>query len=47
MNEKLKEMKSEIVESLTEMPVKDLRKAVGITDGFHFMNEIYRGDENM
>ena len=47
MNDKLKEMKPEIVERLKEMPVKDLRKAVGINDRFHFINELFRGDENM
>lgn len=47
MNDRLKELKPEIVERLKEMPVKDLRKAVGINDRFHFINELFRGDENM
>ncbi|MEO5946704.1 MAG: hypothetical protein ABIP79_07785 [Chitinophagaceae bacterium] len=47
MNDRLKQLKPEIVERLKETPVKDLRKAVGINDRFHFINELFRGDENM
>jgi len=47
LNDKLKQGKTEIVEILKETPVKDLRKAVGINDRFIFINELFRGDENM
>jgi hypothetical protein len=47
LNDKLKQGKTEIVERLKETPVKDLRKAVGINDRFLFINELFRGDENM
>lgn len=47
MNDRLKQAKPEIVERLKETPVKDLRKAVGINDRFHFINELFRGDESM
>lgn len=47
LNERLKQVKPEIVERLKETPVKDLRKAVGINDRFLFINELFRGDENM
>jgi hypothetical protein len=32
---------------LKETPIKDLRKAIGINDRFLFINELFRGDENM
>ncbi len=47
LNDRLKQIKPEIVERLKETPVKDLRKAVGINDRFLFINELFRGDENM
>jgi hypothetical protein len=47
INDKLKQGKTELVEILKETPVKDLRKAVGINDRFLFINELFRGDENM
>ncbi len=47
LNDKLKQGKTELLEVLKETPVKDLRKAIGINDRFHFINELFRGDENM
>jgi hypothetical protein len=47
LNDKLKQGKTELVEILKESPVKDLRKAIGINDRFLFINELFRGDENM
>ena len=47
LNDKLKQGKTELVEILKEHPVKDLRKAVGINDRFLFINDLFRGDENM
>ncbi|MGH2553425.1 MAG: hypothetical protein ACRDEB_06885 [Chitinophagaceae bacterium] len=47
LNDKLKQGKTELMEVLKETPVKDLRKAVGINDRFLFINELFRGDENM
>ena len=47
LNDKLKGGKTELVERLKETPVKDLRKAIGINDRFLFINELFRGDENM
>ncbi|MBL7725795.1 MAG: hypothetical protein JNK27_16775 [Chitinophagaceae bacterium] len=47
LNDKLKQGKTELMEVLKEAPVKDLRKAVGINDRFLFINELFRGDENM
>lgn len=42
INDKLKQGKTEWVEVLKETPIKDLRKAIGINDRFHFINELFR-----
>jgi len=47
LNDRLKQAKPEIIEFLKEVPVKDLRKAVGINDRFIFISELFRGDEAM
>jgi hypothetical protein len=47
LNDKLKEIKIELSDKLTEAPIKDLRKAIGINDRFLFINELFRGDEAM
>ncbi len=47
LNDKLKQVKTELIEVLKKTPVKDLRKAVGINDRFLFINELFRGDENL
>lgn len=47
LNDKLKMGTTELMEILKEVPVKDLRKAIGINDRFHFINELFRGDEAM
>ncbi|KAA9039230.1 hypothetical protein FW778_10380 [Ginsengibacter hankyongi] len=47
LNDRLKEVKIELSEKLTEAPIKDLRKAIGVNDRFLFINELFRGDEAM
>ena len=47
LNDRLKETKIELSQSLTSAPIKDLRKAIGINDRFLFINELFRGDEAM
>lgn len=47
LNDKLKEVRTELSESLTATPIKDLRKAIGVNDRFVFINELFRGDEPM
>jgi len=47
LNDKLKTEKKELGSILKESPVRDLRKAIGINDRFVFINELFRGDENM
>ena len=47
LNEKLSQPKTELAQKLTEEPVKDLRKAIGVNDRFLYINELFRGDEAM
>ncbi len=47
LNDKLKQSKIDLGETLTETPIRDLRKAIGINDRFLYINELFRGDETM
>ncbi len=47
LNDKLKQSKIDLGDSLTEVPIRDLRKAIGINDRFLYINELFRGDESM
>ncbi|MCZ2223759.1 MAG: hypothetical protein LC122_09035 [Chitinophagales bacterium] len=47
LNEVLKEEKTEVATILKSSPVKDLKKAIGINERYVFINELFRGDENM
>lgn len=47
LNEKLKQSKMELSDMLTEAPLRDLKKAIGVNDRFLFINELFRGDEAM
>jgi hypothetical protein len=47
LNDKLKESVVEIGHRLTDSPIRDLRKAIGINDRYVFINELFRGDEVM
>ena len=47
LNDKLKESVVEIGHKLTDSPIRDLRKAIGINDRYLFINELFRGDEPM
>lgn len=47
LNDRLKEVKIELSQSLTSAPIKDLKKAIGVNDRFLFINELFRGDEAM
>jgi hypothetical protein len=47
LNDRLKETRVELAEKLTDSPIRDLRKAIGINDRFLFINELFRGDEAM
>ena len=47
LNEKLKHSKPELSDTLQDIPVKDLKKAININDRFLYINELFRGDEVM
>ncbi len=47
LNERLKQTRNELSETLQETPVKDLKKAIGINDRFKFLSELFRGDDAM
>lgn len=47
LNDSLKAEVVEVGHLLNEAPVRDLRKAIGINDKFVFINDLFRGDENM
>ena len=45
--DKLKSEKTELAEVLTESPIRDLKKGIGINDRYVFLNELFRGDDAM
>jgi hypothetical protein len=47
INDKLKQSKIDLGDTLTEVPIRDLKKAIDINDRFLFINELFRGDEAM
>ena len=47
LNDRLKENRTELIHSLKEAPIRDLRKGIGINDRFVFISELFRGDEPM
>ncbi len=47
VNDRLREDKTEFGHLLTEHPLRDLKKGIGVNDRFVFLNELFRGDETM
>lgn len=48
LNDRLKPSSyREVAENLTETPIKDLRKAIGVNDRYLLVNELFRGDQTM
>lgn len=47
MNDRLREERVELAHVLTETPIRDLKKAIGVNDRYVFLNELFRGDEVM
>jgi hypothetical protein len=47
MNDHLREERIELAHVLTETPIRDLKKAIGVNDRYVFLNELFRGDEAM
>ena len=45
VNERLKQSRIDLGDTLLEVPIRDLRKAIGVNDRFLFINELFRGDE--
>lgn len=44
LNDRLKQSQSELADRFNDIPVKDLRQAIGINDKFQFIQELFRGD---
>lgn len=47
LNDQLKTQVVEVGHRLTDAPIRDLKKAIGINDRYVFINELFRGDEVM
>lgn len=47
VNDHLKPRKTELAEVLTDAPIRDLKKGIGINDRYVFVSELFRGDEAM
>jgi hypothetical protein len=47
INDTLKASKTELAQKLQDVPIRDLRKAIGINDRYLFINELFSGDEAM
>jgi hypothetical protein len=47
LNDALKTQRTELAEVLTESPIRDLKKGIGINDRYVFVSELFRGDEAM
>ncbi|TCJ17649.1 hypothetical protein EPD60_05525 [Flaviaesturariibacter flavus] len=47
LNDRLKRPERELGHKLTDTPIRDLRKGIGINDRFLFLAELFRGDEAM
>ena len=44
---KLSSPNKEVSHNISNVPIKDLRKAIGINDQYLFINELFRGDQTM
>jgi hypothetical protein len=47
LNDKLREQTRELAQKFQDVPIKDLRKAIGINDRYLYINELFNGDEAM
>jgi hypothetical protein len=47
LNDKLKAPVVEVGHRLTDSPIRDLKKAIGVNDRYLFISELFRGDEVM
>jgi hypothetical protein len=44
LNDRWRQAQTEVADRFSEIPVKDLRQAIGINDKFQFIQELFRGD---
>lgn len=47
LNDRLKQEKREVSDTLQQTPIKDLRKAIGINDRYLFIQSLFKGDDVM
>ncbi|WP_211999729.1 hypothetical protein [Chitinophaga sp. HK235] len=47
LNDRFRQQQPEVAQKLGEMPVKDLRSAIGINDKYQFIQELFRGDTDL
>ncbi len=47
LNEKLRDERVEVAAALQGTPIRDLKKGIGVNDRFLFVQDLFRGDENM
>lgn len=47
LNDRLRQQQVELAQKLGDMPVNDLRNAIGINDKYQFIQELFRGDADL
>lgn len=47
LNDRLRQQQVEVAHKLGEMPIHDLRAAIGINDKYQFIQELFRGDRDL
>jgi hypothetical protein len=47
LNDRLRQQQVEVAQKLGDMPVNDLRAAIGINDKYQFIQELFRGDRDL
>ncbi|MFZ9660592.1 MAG: hypothetical protein ACO29O_01830 [Chitinophagaceae bacterium] len=47
INDQLKAASNDVVEILSDVPIKELKKSIGINDRYLYINELFKGDEAM
>lgn len=47
LNDRLRQQQVEVAQKLGEMPINDLRQAIGINEKYQFIQELFRGDRDL
>lgn len=47
LNDRLRQQQVEVAQKLGDMPIQDLRAAIGINDKYQFIQELFRGDRDL